>query len=107
MEIAEKATKAIYDRRSTIGLVGNHINIETGHWTLKESGIGSSIDSFFEYLFKGYLLFGTESYNEMFIEVSGSTNKKSSTYTNLSKLYSVINQLKNIYIKIIGIMMLI
>eukprot|EP01080_Neovahlkampfia_damariscottae_P002502 gene2502-3208_t len=75
LEMAEKATIAIFERRSALGLVGNHINIETGHWTLKESGIGSSIDSFFEYLFKGYLLFGTESYHEMFVECYKSIKK--------------------------------
>jgi ER degradation enhancer, mannosidase alpha-like 2 len=56
LQIAEKAAKEIFNRRSQIGLLGNHINIDNGQWTLKESGVGSGVDSYFEYLFKGYLV---------------------------------------------------
>ena len=50
---AMRALEALYDSRSEIGLVGNHINTQTGHWTATEAGIGAGVDSYFEYLVKG------------------------------------------------------
>ena len=33
-------------------VVGNVINVETGEWTGKMSGLGAGLDSFYEYLLK-------------------------------------------------------
>jgi len=65
---AEKATKALWQRRSEIGLLGSHVNVETGEWVYFDSGIGGGIDSFYEYLMKAHLLTGKSSYLEMFEE---------------------------------------
>ncbi|XP_014484175.1 PREDICTED: ER degradation-enhancing alpha-mannosidase-like protein 2 [Dinoponera quadriceps] len=56
-EVAMNAIKALHYYKSNIGLVGNHIDVLTGHWTAQDSGIGAGIDSYFEYLAKGTLLF--------------------------------------------------
>lgn len=56
-EIAMNAIKALHYYKSNIGLVGNHIDVLTGHWTAQDSGIGAGVDSYFEYLAKGTLLF--------------------------------------------------
>ncbi|XP_071558806.1 ER degradation-enhancing alpha-mannosidase-like protein 2 [Temnothorax nylanderi] len=56
-EVAMNAIKALHRYRSSIGLVGNHIDVLTGHWTAQDSGIGAGVDSYFEYLAKGTLLF--------------------------------------------------
>ena len=56
-EVAMNAIKALNYYKSNIGLVGNHIDVLTGHWTAQDSGIGAGIDSYFEYLAKGTLLF--------------------------------------------------
>ena len=48
---------ALYDHRSNLDLLGNHIDVETGDWIAKDSGIGASVDSYFEYLIKGAILF--------------------------------------------------
>ncbi|XP_011867265.1 PREDICTED: ER degradation-enhancing alpha-mannosidase-like protein 2 [Vollenhovia emeryi] len=56
-EVAMNAVKALHYYRSSIGLVGNHIDVLTGHWTAQDSGIGAGVDSYFEYLAKGTLLF--------------------------------------------------
>jgi hypothetical protein len=56
-ETAKKASLAIFNRRSSIGLIGESINIETGTWTDSISHIGCCIDSYYEYLLKGALLF--------------------------------------------------
>ncbi len=65
-DVADKAVEAIYSRRSSIGLLGKHINIKTGKWVESSSGIGSNSDSFYEYLLKYYLLFRDIKYFEMF-----------------------------------------
>ena len=54
---AKKALRAVYQRRSAIGLVGTTINVDTGTWVDKSSHIGAMIDSYYEYLLKGFRLF--------------------------------------------------
>lgn len=56
---ARKAVEALWKRRSLeTGLLGNAINVVTGEWTGKMSGLGAGLDSFYEYLLKGYIMFG-------------------------------------------------
>lgn len=56
---ARKALLALVQHRvSTTNLVGNHINITSGRWTLDLSSVGSGVDSLIEYLIKGYMLTG-------------------------------------------------
>jgi len=54
---AKLATRALWTRRSSLNLVGKHIDIHTGAWMEYLSGIGSNSDSFYEYLIKHYILF--------------------------------------------------
>lgn len=54
------AMHALHSRASRAGLVGNHINIDTGVWVAAEAGVGGLVDSFYEYMWKGYILFGDE-----------------------------------------------
>ncbi|CAF3835865.1 unnamed protein product [Rotaria magnacalcarata] len=54
---ALKALRALWSKRSSINLIGNHINIQTGEWTANDCTIGTGVDSYFEYLVKGALLF--------------------------------------------------
>lgn len=56
-QAAKKATKAIYNRRSKIGLPGDFINVETGEWTNNWSYLQAGMDSYYEYMFKSNLLF--------------------------------------------------
>ncbi|CAA7395272.1 unnamed protein product [Spirodela intermedia] len=67
-EVAKKAVHGLWARRSRLNLVGAHINVFTSQWTQRDAGIGTSIDSFYEYLLKAYLLFGDEEYLFMFQE---------------------------------------
>ncbi len=55
---AKKAIMAVYERRSGIGLVGEQIDVQTGNWTRTRSHISGMIDSYYEYLYKSWLLFG-------------------------------------------------
>jgi mannosidase alpha-like ER degradation enhancer 2 len=57
---AKRALVAMYNRRSKIGLVGEEINVETGEWVSAASHVGGGIDSYYEYLLKGWLLFGDQ-----------------------------------------------
>lgn len=62
------AMQALFAHRSQIGLFGNHIDVATGRWTAQDAGIGSGIDSYFEYLVKGSILFQRPELMEMFYE---------------------------------------
>ena len=55
--LAKKAFWAVWDRRSSIGLIGNGIDAENGQWTSPPlAGIGAGVDSFFEYAVKSSIL---------------------------------------------------
>ncbi|XP_047635587.1 ER degradation-enhancing alpha-mannosidase-like protein 1 isoform X3 [Phacochoerus africanus] len=65
--VARRAVKALWNLRSNgTGLLGNVVNIQTGHWVGKQSGLGAGLDSFYEYLLKSYILFGEKEDLEMF-----------------------------------------
>jgi len=55
---AKKATLAFFERRSGIDLIGESIDVSTGNWITKQSHMGCCMDSYFEYLYKAYLLTG-------------------------------------------------
>ena len=46
--------------------VGNHVDLKTGKWTAVDFGIGGGIDSYFEYLVKGGIMFNIPELIEMF-----------------------------------------
>lgn len=55
--LAKRAFWAVWERRSSIGLIGSGLDAETGHWTMPPlAGIGAGADSFFEYALKSYIL---------------------------------------------------
>ena len=62
---AKRALIETYKRRSPLGLVGQSINVETGAWTDTDSHISGGIDSFYEYLWKCWLLFGDKECRDM------------------------------------------
>jgi mannosidase alpha-like ER degradation enhancer 2 len=47
---------ALWTYRSSLELLGNHINVQTGKWTGIDATIGSGVDSYFEYLVKAGIL---------------------------------------------------
>jgi len=57
-DVAKRAVKALFDRRSKLDLVADTINIETGAWMSRRTTIGPPTDSYFEYLWDGWQLFG-------------------------------------------------
>ena len=43
-------------------LVGAVLNVNTGDWVRRESGVGAGIDSYYEYVAKAYVLLGEDKY---------------------------------------------
>ena len=72
---AKRALVELYDRRSKIGLVGEEIDVETGKWISNASHVGGGIDSYYEYLLKGWLLFGDEECRTMYRESVRALNR--------------------------------
>jgi len=57
-ERAKRALLEVYNRRSSIGLVGQGLHAETGEWTDRDSHVSACIDSYYEYQLKGWVAFG-------------------------------------------------
>lgn len=57
---AKRALVETFRRRSRLGLVGVGLNVETGAWTDTDSSVSGGIDSYYEYLWKCWRLFGDE-----------------------------------------------
>ncbi len=74
-EKAKRALVETYKRRSSIGLVGTRINVETGEWTNKGSHISAEIDSYYEYLLKCAILFDDADCRKMWQESITAINK--------------------------------
>ncbi|GLH09028.1 Mannosyl-oligosaccharide alpha-1,2-mannosidase IA [Gryllus bimaculatus] len=74
-EVAMNALHALYNHRSPIGLVGNHIDVQTGRWTAQDAGIGAGVDSYYEYLVKGAILLQRPELLRMFQEGRVSIDK--------------------------------
>jgi hypothetical protein len=55
-KVAKGAFWAVWQRRSSIGLIGAGIDAETGQWVSPYTGNGAGIDSFFEYALKSHIL---------------------------------------------------
>jgi Glycosyl hydrolase family 47 len=55
-KLAKQAFYAVWNRRSSLGLIGSGIDSESGDWVTSITGIGAGIDSFFEYAFKSHVL---------------------------------------------------
>lgn len=54
---ARRAFLAVWDRRSPLNLIGNSINVMSGHWYPPgQSGIGAGIDSMYEYALKSAVM---------------------------------------------------
>jgi glycosyl hydrolase family 47 len=72
---AKRALVETYKRRSSIGLVGEWINVETGAWTKTDSHISGAIDSYYEYLLKCSVLFKDPDCRDMWRESISAINK--------------------------------
>lgn len=55
-QLAKRAFWAVWNRRSSINLVGAGVDAESGQWIGPYAGIGAGTDSFFEYALKSHIL---------------------------------------------------
>eukprot|EP00249_Psilotum_nudum_P014898 c25057_g1_i2 orf=71-1792(-) len=63
---ALRALRKLWSLRSSLDLMGTTLNVATGNWIEFSSGIGAGVDSFYEYLIKAHVLFGSDEYWDMF-----------------------------------------
>ncbi|EPS60831.1 hypothetical protein M569_13969, partial [Genlisea aurea] len=63
---AIRAIRKLWSMRSSLNLLGTTLDIGTSEWIEYSSGIGAGVDSFYEYLLKAHLLFGSEEMWRMF-----------------------------------------
>lgn len=63
---ARKAFMAVWERRSLLNLIGNTINVQTGHWYAPgQSGIGAGIDSMYEYALKSSVMIDDDGFMDI------------------------------------------
>lgn len=63
---ARKAFMAVWERRSLLNLIGNTINVQTGHWYAPgQSGIGAGIDSMYEYALKSGVMIDDDGFMDI------------------------------------------
>ncbi len=63
---ARKAMVAVFERRSKLDLVATKIDVRTGEWRSRTATVGSYCDSFFEYLWDSWQLFGDAGCKQMY-----------------------------------------
>src|SRR5687768_1517294 len=68
---AKNAVVQLHQRRSSIGLISDEINVETGEWVSRTSHVGGAIDSWYEYLIKSARLFDDHDFERMWQQSIG------------------------------------
>ncbi len=63
---AKKGMMEVYHRRSKLDLVGEQIDNVTGKWVSTQSHISGYIDSYYEYMYKSWVLFGDADFKKAF-----------------------------------------
>ncbi|XP_033219638.1 ER degradation-enhancing alpha-mannosidase-like protein 3 isoform X2 [Belonocnema kinseyi] len=62
-EKAQKAMDVLWRMRHRgTDLMGSVLNVHSGDWVRRDSGVGAGIDSYYEYCLKAYILLGDEKY---------------------------------------------
>lgn len=64
-DIPKRAVVEVYNRRSSIGLVGTWMDANTGEWLDPDSHLSAGIDSYYEYLIKCAILFDDPDFQRM------------------------------------------
>ncbi len=63
---AKRALVAMYDRRSKAGLLADKIDVRTGEWLSRRASIAPPCDSYYEYCWDGWQLFGDRDCKRMY-----------------------------------------
>ena len=87
--VAKRSLDSVWAKRSKIDLVGTHIDITTGEWTEHRTGIGAGVDSVYEYMLKGYIMFRDPTLMDMFNKSYNAVMK----YQNKAPWYADVNMM--------------
>ncbi len=90
-ELAKRALRALWQRRSPIGLVGEEIDVESGRWISSIAHISGGIDSYYEYLVKGARLFDDAELATMAKEMLAAVNRYLADETPSGLWYGYVN----------------
>lgn len=74
-DAAKKGMMEVYKRRSTLDMVGEQIDVNTGKWVSTQSHISGYIDSYFEYMYKSWILFGDKDFKTAFETLNAAIKK--------------------------------
>ncbi|WP_281614999.1 glycoside hydrolase family 47 protein [Flammeovirga sp. SubArs3] len=74
-DLCKRGIVASFERRGKTGLQGSWIDQDTGEWADTRAHISGGIDAYYEYLLKGYLLFGDKDFLEMYEVSRDAVNK--------------------------------
>lgn len=74
-------------RHRSSNLMGTVLNVDSGDWIRRDSGVGAGIDSYYEYCLKAYVLLGESRYLSRFNKVNNISH---------TILWYIINYLKHI-----------
>ncbi|TRX50035.1 glycoside hydrolase family 47 [Fulvivirga sp. M361] len=75
-QAAKRATKAIFERKSEIGLPGEHINVETGEWIGTQwHHLQAGVDAYYEYMYKSWMIFPDPEIREIWDYSSAKINE--------------------------------
>jgi hypothetical protein len=73
--VARRAVTALWQRRSSLGLVGSAIDAVDGNWRTAHTGVGGGIDSWIEYLLKAGILLDDDELVGMHDSVAASVRR--------------------------------
>jgi mannosidase alpha-like ER degradation enhancer 2 len=73
--MAKRAVVSLFARRAPTGLVGSTIDVETGQWGDPDSHVSGGIDSYYEYLYKSWLLFDDPDFKVMWDSSIAAVNR--------------------------------
>lgn len=65
-DVPKRALVAMFDRRSKLGLLADAIDATTGQWLSRRATIGPPSDSYYEYCWDGWQLFGDRDCKRMY-----------------------------------------
>ncbi|SFN30608.1 mannosyl-oligosaccharide alpha-1,2-mannosidase [Actinomadura madurae] len=79
---ARKAMKAVIERRSDLDLLGTEINVETGEWVNDTATVHPPVDSFYEYVWDAWDLFGDTEFRDLYRMLTRAIIKHEATTIN-------------------------
>lgn len=90
--VAKRALQEVFKRRSSLNLLGTTINVETGQWLdTTDSGPNPVTDSFYEYMYGGYGLFGDKDCLSWFKTLNNALTKYAVERSNGLVWYKQVN----------------